>query len=64
MKTEYGYKLFERKGDQIFPLFIDKSSPVPVGEWIPAENHPTKGFASGKVIKSFRFLLISPVQSR
>lgn len=45
MKTEYGYKLFERKGDQIFPLFIDKSSPVPVGEWIPAENHPTKGFA-------------------
>lgn len=45
MKTEYGYKLFERKGDQIFPLFIDKSSPIPVGEWVPAENHPTKGFA-------------------
>ena len=42
-----GYKLFEQNevGD-LLPLFIDKNNPVPIGEWIKAENHPTKGFAN------------------
>lgn len=46
-KINYGYKLFEQNpnGD-LFPLFIDKNTPVPVGEWVKAEFHPTKGFAA------------------
>lgn len=41
-----GYKLFEMNANgDLFPLFIDKNTPVPIGEWIPAEYHPTKGFA-------------------
>ena len=44
---KYGYKLFEMNSDgEIFPLFIDKNTPVPFGEWVPAEFHPTKGFAT------------------
>lgn len=41
-----GYKLFEMdtKGN-LLPLFIDKNTPVPIGKWIRAENHPTNGFA-------------------
>ena len=42
-----GYKLFEMNANgELFPLFIDKNKPVPVGEWIHAEYHPTKGFAA------------------
>lgn len=45
MKQTY-YKLFEMdtKGN-LYPLFIDKKTACSVGEWIQAENHPTKGFA-------------------
>lgn len=45
MKTGTGYKLFEFKDGNLYPLFIDKANRVPAGKWIPAENHPTKGFA-------------------
>ena len=47
MNKQIGYKLFEMndKGD-LFPLFIDKNTSVPIGEWIPAEFHPTPGFAA------------------
>jgi hypothetical protein len=41
-----GYKLFRvRKDGTIGPLFINARLRVPVGEWMPAEDHPTKGFA-------------------
>lgn len=41
-----GYKLFEVNEEGIpYTLFIDKNTPIPVGVWLPAENHPTKGFA-------------------
>lgn len=44
--NKLGYKLFEmNKEGKLFPLFIDKSTSVPVGEWVPAEYHPTKGYA-------------------
>ncbi len=44
--TKTGYKLFEMDPDgDLFPLFIDKNTPVPVGRWIKAGFHPTKGFA-------------------
>lgn len=41
-----GYKLMRRRKDgTLGPLFINKRMVVPVGEWLTAECHPTKGFA-------------------
>lgn len=53
METRKGYKLFEQdpKGN-LYALFIDKKTVMPVGEWLKAENHPTKGFSSG-IIANF-----------
>lgn len=40
------YKLFkQRKNGTIGPLFINRRLVVPVGEWLDAEEHPTKGYA-------------------
>ena len=40
------YKLLRIKKDgKLYPLFIDKNTPTPIGEWLQAECHPTKGFA-------------------
>lgn len=41
-----GYKLFRvRKDGTLGPLFINKRLVIPMGEWLEAESHPTKGFA-------------------
>ena len=41
-----GYKLFrERRDGSIGPLFINRSLRIPLHEWLPAEDHPTKGYA-------------------
>ncbi len=41
-----GWKLFKlRKDGSIGPLFINARLRVPVGVWLQAEAHPTKGFA-------------------
>ena len=46
-KTNVGYKLFEMNSKgELFPLFIDKNTQVPIGVWIKAEFHPTDGFAA------------------
>lgn len=46
MKTQIGYKLFEMDThNNLYPLFIDKRTAYPIGEWIQAENYPTKGYA-------------------
>lgn len=46
-KTNIGYKLFEQDANgNLFPLFIDKNSSVPLNTWMHAEFHPTKGFAA------------------
>ena len=43
------YKLIRKMKDgKLFPLFINKKSRIPVGEWLDAEEHPTKGFAFRK----------------
>lgn len=43
------YKLFRKMKDgQLSPLFINKKSRIPVGVWMDAESHPTKGFAERK----------------
>ena len=40
------YKLFrERKDGTLGPLFINAKMRVPIGQWLPAEDHPTKGYA-------------------
>ena len=47
MKTTHiAYKLFKlRKDGSLGPLFINAKLRVPTQEWMPAEDHPTKGFA-------------------
>ena len=40
------YKLFkERKDGSIGPLFINRKQRIPIGQWLEAEDVPTKGFA-------------------
>jgi hypothetical protein len=40
------YKLFrELKNGDISSLFINKKERYELDKWMPAENHPTKGFA-------------------
>lgn len=40
------YKLFTRRKDgSLGPLFINRKQRIPLGEWLPAEDHPTKGYA-------------------
>jgi len=46
--TVQAYKQFRTLKSQpgsLFPLFINKTNPVPEGEWMEAENIPTEGFA-------------------
>jgi len=39
------YKLFRKlKDGSIAPLFINKKQRLPIGQWIEAESHPTKGY--------------------
>lgn len=40
------YKLVrKRKDGSLGPLFINRRQVLPFGEWLIAENHPTKGYA-------------------
>lgn len=40
------YKLFRlRKDGSLGPLFINARQRIPVGTWLPAEAHPTPGYA-------------------
>lgn len=49
MKPRYiihGYKLLHRRADgSLGPLFINASQRIPVGKWLKAEAHLTKGYA-------------------
>lgn len=39
------YKLFRiNKNGGLSPLFINRKQEIPIGEWLQAECHPTKGF--------------------
>lgn len=47
MTIKKGYKLFEQDSEgNLYALFIDKKTNMPVGEWLKAGNFPTKGFAA------------------
>lgn len=40
------YKLLRRrKNGTLGPLFINRRQVIPIGVWLPAEDHPTKGYA-------------------
>lgn len=40
------YKLMAvRRDGTLGPLFINRRQVIPIGEWLPAEDHPTVGFA-------------------
>jgi hypothetical protein len=46
MKTIKAYKLFrQRKDGSLGPLFINQKLKITPNVWLPAEDHPTKGFA-------------------
>ena len=45
MDTVEGYKLFKKSKTGIRSLFINNEHDIPIGEWLPAQSHPTKGFA-------------------
>jgi len=48
-KTVKAYKLFRTKGDgKLYPLFVNADKPVPMGEWLEAEEGP-QGKSEGKV---------------
>jgi hypothetical protein len=41
-----GYKLVKKRADGSYgPLFINARQRIETGVWLPAEDHPTKGFA-------------------
>jgi hypothetical protein len=43
------YKLIRKlKDGSLSPLFINKKNRIPLGVWLEAEEHPTKGFALRK----------------
>ncbi len=43
------YKLIRKMKDgSLSPLFINIKSRIPIGVWLEAEAHPTKGFAFRK----------------
>jgi len=46
MNKTRAFKLLRlRKNGTLGPLFINKRQIIPIGEWLKAENHPTKGYA-------------------
>ena len=42
------YKLLRIKDGKLYPLFINRKQETPIGIELPAECHPTKGFAVRK----------------
>jgi len=56
-KTVSAYKLFRQKNDQLYPLFVNANTPVPMGQWLDAESGPLIG---GKVKSSLGPLAYRP----
>jgi len=46
IKRRIAYKLFrQRKDGSLGSLFINRRQQMTIGEWLNAEDHPTKGYA-------------------
>ena len=44
--SQKAYKLLRLGRDGLlYPLFISRLVPTPIGVWMPSECHPTRGFA-------------------
>ena len=44
--TRKAWKLFSlKKNGELGPLFINKRQRIPIGEWMIAESHRTKGYS-------------------
>ncbi len=44
--TQTGFKLLRvRRDGSLGPLFINTKQRIPIGVWLPAESHPTPGYA-------------------
>lgn len=39
-QTRKAYKLFDQKNDQIYPLYVDNKTPIPMNEWMFAKHMP------------------------
>lgn len=50
-KTVKAYKLFRKKGNKIYPLYVNANDPIPVGKWVEAEVGPLtdKGKVKSKI---------------
>ena len=44
-QTVVAYKLVRIKGGKLYPLFINRNEEIKMYQWLPAQCHPTKGFA-------------------
>ena len=45
MKIVKGFKLLRvRANGTLGPLFINRKQVIPIGKWLPAEDHPTAGY--------------------
>lgn len=46
LRVRRAYKLLRVRADgSLGPLFINRKQRIPIGVWLPAEDHPTKGYA-------------------
>lgn len=50
-KTFKAYKLFNAKGGELFPLYINADQPTPIGEWLDADIGDNENSKIGKLAK-------------
>lgn len=44
--SKRAFKLLKlRRNGTLCPLFINRKQVISIGKWLPAEDHPTKGYA-------------------
>ena len=58
-KTVKAYKLFKTKNGKLYPLFVNANKPVPVGQWLAAEEGP-QGKSQGRVKSTLGDLAYRP----
>ena len=58
-KTVKAYKLFKTKNGKLYPLFVNANKPVPVGQWLTAEEGP-QGKSQGRVKSTLGDLAYRP----
>ena len=59
-KTIKGYKLFIKKGNDIYPLFVNANDNIPIGKWVAAEFGPAMPGPKGGVKSKLGRLAFRP----